>query len=132
MQEHQQYCVEWFMSSVTAVHERKFPALHEHSSRVVGRDSLAGVALDQADFITVHALERHQLCSEVVPVDGLLGAVADRAGQETVATAHLTRAARVRALQHNHTLVVVLHFVNYILRIKRRQAIFTLSCRSLQ
>lgn len=104
MQEHQQDCLEWFMSSVTAVHQRKFPALHLRSSRVVGRDGLAGVALDQADFITVHALERHQLRSEVVPVDGLLGAVADRAGQEAVATAHLTRVTRVWALQHHHTL----------------------------
>lgn len=47
------------------------------------------MALDQAHLVAVHALEGHELGSEVVAVHGLLGPVAGGAGQQAVAAAGL-------------------------------------------
>lgn len=54
---------------------RKYPIYRA----VGGPGSRARVASNQTDFVAVHALERDEFGGEVVPVDRLLAAVADRA-----------------------------------------------------
>ena len=63
------------------------------------RSLAASLAPHEAHFITIHALESHEFCREVVPVKALLGSVADPAGEQTEPAAHLTGVAGVWALE---------------------------------
>lgn len=63
------------------------------------RQQLARSAAHQTDLITVHAFERHEFGSEVVPVHGLLAAVAHGARQQPEAAAHLACGAGVHTLK---------------------------------
>lgn len=56
------------------------------------------MATDKANFVAVHALESHKLCSELVAVNGFLGAVANGTGQKAVSSTHSAGRTRVRAL----------------------------------
>jgi len=60
----------------------------------------AGVTADQSDFVAVHAAQGDEFGGEVVSMDGLLGAVADRARQQAVAPANFARRSGIRALKN--------------------------------